>query len=163
MSENHEEQLDPTWFRISRFRPSEEAIEILLKLLNHPRWEVRWNAARELYFEGEERALDSLMNLLKNDPNNSVRNMASRALGALYDAGIDVPLYAAKGDHNADTRIKRAIARLKELKVSVYRDKAFYRIKIRHDLPAPFYIEIGYLMAQLTDDPFPEKYSPSQN
>ena len=44
--------LDPSWYEITRFRPAKQDFETLLTLLKHHHWEVRWNAAREFFFEG---------------------------------------------------------------------------------------------------------------
>ncbi len=53
-----------------------------------------------------------------------------------------------------------AIARLKELGVEVTPGQGNYKLLIPHNLDSTLYIEIGYLMAQLTDIPFPKRYGP---
>lgn len=157
---NDNQELHDNWFRISRFRPTEEDFETLLRLLKHPRWEVRWNATRELYLRADTRALNVLTDLLQNDPVESVRNMASRALGALHEKGVTVPVFSNLKDSSPEAKTEIAIARLKELGVEVSIENDLYRLMIPHNLQSPLYIEIGYLLAQLNDIPFPESYSP---
>ncbi|MFN8528671.1 MAG: hypothetical protein U0670_08685 [Anaerolineae bacterium] len=55
---------------------------------------------------------------------------------------------------------KLAIARLAELGVDISSsaDQANFVLMIPFDLPAPDYVEIGYLMAQLGDENFPVDY-----
>lgn len=54
-----------------------------------------------------------------------------------------------------------ALKRLAELKIDVYSTNASndYTLLVPHDLVAPEYIEVGYLIAQLGDEQFPENYS----
>ena len=53
-----------------------------------------------------------------------------------------------------------ALKRLVELKVDVYSAGTNdYTLLVLHDLSSPEYIEIGYLIAQLGDEQFPENYS----
>jgi len=56
---------------------------------------------------------------------------------------------------------KAALARLAELKVDVYSSTpdVDYTLMIPRALIAPEYIEIGYLLAQLGDEQFPEHYA----
>jgi hypothetical protein len=157
---NDDKPLDPSWFTISRFRPSEEDVGTLLGLLKHSEWTVRWNAARELSFRKDIRTIDALIDVLKTDPANSVRAMASQALGALHADGIPISLYPTLGDTSEETRIRVALERLQELGVDVSTQKEYYRLLIPHDLQSPLYLEIGYLMAQLNAIPFPNKYAP---
>jgi HEAT repeat protein len=55
----------------------------LLQRLLADDWNIRWHAARELYFISEPRTADALIKLLKHDSNVTVRAMAAQALGAL--------------------------------------------------------------------------------
>ncbi|MEP6986190.1 MAG: HEAT repeat domain-containing protein [Chloroflexota bacterium] len=139
---------------------NQPSVETLLKELRHAKWEVRWHAAREIYFRKEIRALAVLQDLLQNDPNQAVRLMASQALGALYEIGATIPQYPHPNDTSPETRRRFTVQRLKELGVNVTTDDDFDRIYIPHELPHPAYLEIGYLMAQLTDQHFPQGYSP---
>jgi len=136
------------------------SVDTLLKQLRHPEWQVRWNAARDIYFRKEARALPILQDLLQNDPNQAVRLMASQALGALYENGVTVPQYPDPKDENPETRRNFTLLRLKELGVDVKVGDDYDRVYIPHDLTHPVYLEIGYLMAQLTDQHFPQGYSP---
>ena len=87
--------------------------------------------------------------------------MVALALGALHEAGVDVPLFADLKDPTEETRRNLAIKRLKELKVGVWTDNdGDIGLMIPHELIAECYIEIGILMAQLTDFSFPEDYAP---
>lgn len=54
-----------------------------------------------------------------------------------------------------------ALKRLAELRVDVYSTSpgVNYTLMIPHTLIAPEYIEIGYLLAQLGDEGFPEHYA----
>ncbi len=55
-----------------------------------------------------------------------------------------------------------ALKRLAELKVDVYSAGANghdYTLMVPHNLISPEYIEIGYLMAQLGEEQFPENYN----
>lgn len=154
-----ETELDPSWFVISRFHSEEVNFETLLKLLKHPRWEVRLNAAREIRFQPDERALDDLLSMFKSEKHGAVRHMVALALGALHEAGIPVPLFNDLKNPTAEMRKEIAIQRLKELKVKVQINKDHYQLMIPHKLDSPAFIEIGYLMAQLVDTPFPEAFS----
>ena len=56
-----------------------------------------------------------------------------------------------------------ALKRLQELKVDIYSvgskgNGKDYTLMVPHDLMDPEYIEIGYLIAQLGDEQFPEYY-----
>jgi hypothetical protein len=153
---NDDTELDPRWFTFARERPSEQDAATLIALLTHAEWRVRWNAARELYQRKDARARDALIEVLTHDPNASVRHMASRALGALHAAGIRIPIYPKRGDTSEKTRIRIALARLKELGVEVGKQGGYCRLLIPHELRAPQYLEIGYLMAQLNAIPFPD-------
>lgn len=156
--------LDRSWFTISRFWPDSPRSQVdlagLLELLSHPAWEVRWNAARELYIRRDKRAIDALTGVLTSDPVPSVRLMASQALGALHEKGILVPLYDRAEATPDEQRIQVALARLAELGVVVTITHTSYRLAIPQTLLSPLYIEIGYLMAQLDESAFPQDYSP---
>lgn len=156
------EEFDPRWHTISRNAPDKVDIETLLTLLKHKDWEVRWNAARMLRAEPDARALDDLLKLFKREKNEAVRHMVALALGALHESGVDVPLFADLKDPTEETRRNLAIKRLKELKVNVdtktHKDHAV--LMIPHKLDPECFIEIGILMAQLTDFSFPEDYAP---
>lgn len=155
------EELDPRWHTISRFQPNEVELDTLLKLLNHVEWQVRFNAARALRFDPDARALDSLLNLFQHEKEPNVRRMVARALGALHEAGVEVPLFADLKNLTAETRRNLALERLKELKVSVSAEhKDYIQLMIPHKLAAACFIEVGFLMAQLTDVAFPEHYAP---
>ena len=55
-----------------------------------------------------------------------------------------------------------ALKRLAELKVDVYSASTNghdYTLMVPHNLDGPEYIEVGYLMAQLGDEQFPEHYA----
>lgn len=158
MSDDNE--LDQRWYVISRLRPEQVDLETLLALLKHPRWEVRWNAAREIQFQPDERALDDLLFLFKTEMDSTVRHMVALALGALYEAGVDVPVFSDLKNATAETRKEIAIQRLKELKVKVQVNKDHYQLMIPHKLDSPACIEVGFLMAQLVDTLFPEAFSP---
>ena len=56
---------------------------------------------------------------------------------------------------------RAALERLAELGVDVYSslNEVNYTLLIPHNLIAPQYIEIGYLIAQLGDEVFPEMYN----
>src|SRR5262245_20496713 len=120
---DHDDPIDPTWFAISRFRPDERgprySLASLLGLLKHARWEVRWNAARELFFRADKRSVDGLIDLLRNDPVNSVRRMAAQALGALHEKGVPVSLYQSLSESGENVRAQVALQRLAELGVEV--------------------------------------------
>jgi|SRR5690606_18525182 hypothetical protein len=155
------EELDPRWYAISRFLPDAVDIETLLKLLQHPDWQVRFNAARVLRYEPDSRALDDLLKLFKREKNSSVRHMVALALGALHESGVDVPLFADLNNPTAETRRDLAIKRLKELKVQVTTSQDDYiLLMIPHKLLAESFIEVGFLMAQLAEISFPENYAP---
>jgi HEAT repeat protein len=136
------------------------AIDPVLQRLQAGEWNIRWHAARELYFLCEPRTADALMDLLKNDPVASVRSMAAQALGALHAKGVVIPLFEEADDMQEETRIKLALARLEELGVEVASEPDFYRLLIPHEFLSPRYIEIGYLMAQLAGGSFPQNYAP---
>ncbi len=157
---NSGQEVDSSWLTISRFRPESQDFEILSTLLKHPRWEVRWNAARELYHLKDARAVDTLIDLLKNDPSESVRAMAGKALGALRENGVKIPLYQPTDDLDEEARVKVVLARLRELGVKVTVEEDRYDLLIPHKLLSSVCIEIGYLIAQFVDEPFPQKYSP---
>ena len=148
---------DPQWKRISRFRPDEMDIDALLVLLKNPEWQVRFNAVRELRFQPDARALDALLAMFQHEKHTSVRHMVALALGAFHEAGIEVPLFNNLANANP---VEIAIKRLKELKVKVTRQADYILLMIPHDLKAASLIEVGVLLAQLTDNTFPEQYSP---
>jgi hypothetical protein len=155
------EELDPQWHTISRFQPDEADIEVLLRLLKHEDWQVRFNAARALRFAPDARALDELLKLFKREKHDAVRHMVALALGVLHEAGVEVPLFADLNNPTAETRFNLAVKRLKELKISVSADHEDYiQLMIPHKLMAECFIEVGLLMAQLTEEPFPENYAP---
>ena len=154
-------ELDPQWYTISRFVPEEVDIETLLTLLKHKAWEVRWNAARAIQCEPDERALKALLGMFKREKNAAVRHVVALALSALHESGVEVPLFADIKDPTGETRRNLAINRLKELKVRVAGETDEYiSLNIPHNLDAECYIEIGILMAQLTAFSFPEDYAP---
>jgi hypothetical protein len=156
-----EDELDPQWHTISRFQPDEVNIETLLRLLNHDDWQVRFNAARALRLSPDARALDDLLKLFKREKHASVRHMVALALGTLHESGVDVPLFADLNNPTAETRRDLAIKRLKELKVSVSVEHEDYiQLLIPHKLVAECFIEVGFLMAQLTEASFPDDYAP---
>lgn len=155
------DELDPQWHVISRFQPDEADIETLLRLLNHDDWQVRFNAARALRFSPDARALDELLKLFKREKHAAVRHMVALALGALHESGVDVPLFADLNNPTEATRRTLAIKRLKELKVRVAADHEDYvELLIPHQLVAECFIEIGFLMAQLTETAFPDGSAP---
>lgn len=155
------EELDPQWYTISRFQPDEVDIETLLRLLKHDDWQVRFNAARALRFNPDAQALNDLLKLFKREKHSAVRHMVALALGALHEAGVEVPLFADLNNPTAETRRDLAIKRLKELKVSVSTNHEDYiQLMIPHKLVAECFIEIGFLMAQLTEASFPDDYAP---
>lgn len=154
-------ELDPQWHTISRFLPEEVDIDTLLELLKHKDWEVRWNAARAIQCDPDERALKELLRMFKREKNAAVRHVVALALGALHESGVDVPLFADLKDPTEETRRNLAIKRLKELKAKVAGETDDYiSFNIPHDLDAECYIEIGILLAQLTPFSFPEDYAP---
>src|SRR5262245_50277573 len=61
------------------------AVEPLLQQLRATAWGRRWHAARELYFLGDQRAADALLDLLQHDLDTRVREMAAQALGKLHE------------------------------------------------------------------------------
>jgi hypothetical protein len=155
------DELDPSWRTISRFQPNEVDTETLLRLLKHDDWQVRFNAAWALRFNPDARALDELLKLFKREKHSAVRHMVALALGALHESGVDVPLFADLKDPTEETRRNLAIKRLKELKVSVSADHEDYiQLMIPHKLVAECFIEVGFLMAQLTEALFPDDYTP---
>ncbi|HRE47544.1 MAG TPA: HEAT repeat domain-containing protein [Aggregatilineales bacterium] len=155
------EELDPQWRTISRFQPDEVDTETLLRLLKHDDWQVRFNAARVLRFNPDARALDELLKLFKREKHGAVRHMVALALGALHEAGVEVPLFADLHNPAVETRRNLAIKRLKELKVSVSVEHEDYiQLMIPHKLAAECFIEVGFLMAQLTEASFPDAYAP---
>ncbi|MEZ4666594.1 MAG: HEAT repeat domain-containing protein [Anaerolineae bacterium] len=155
------DELDPSWRTISRFQPNEVDTETLLRLLNHDDWQVRFNAARMLRFNPDAQALNELLKLFKREKHSAVRHMVALALGALHEAGVEVPLFADLNNPTAETRRDLAIKRLKELKVSVSVEHEDYiQLLIPHKLVAECFIEIGFLMAQLTEASFPDDYAP---
>jgi hypothetical protein len=155
------DELDPQWHTISRFQPDEVDIETLFRLLKHEDWQVRFNAARVLRFSPDARALDDLLTLFKREKHASVRHMVALALGTLHEAGVEVPLFAELNNPTAETRSDLAVKRLKELKISVSADHEDYiQLMIPHKLVAECFIEVGFLMAQLTEASFPDDYAP---
>lgn len=155
------DELDPRWHSISRFQPQAVDFDTLLTLLEHADWQVRFNAARVLRFEPDARALDRLTALYERERHAAVRHMVALALGALHESGVFVPQFAAAISPTAETRRDLAIRRLKELKVAVSAaQEDCVQLMIPHALLAECFIEIGYLMAQLVDDPFPDHYTP---
>lgn len=155
------DELDPRWHTISRFQPDEVDIETLLKLLKHPDWQVRFNAAREIRFRPNAQALPDLLTLFREEKNSSVRHMVGLALGALHESGVEVPLFTALKNPTPNTRRDIAIKRLRELKVTVStQHKDYDHLMIPHDLSGDSFIEVGFLMAQLVEIPFPDHYAP---
>lgn len=138
-----------------RYTPQAD-VETLLKWLRNEDGWVRWSAARDFYFLPDIRAVEPLTDLLKNDPELIVRRMASQALGAIHDAGIEISLFAHLADESDEARKKLAIDRLKELGAEVWEQEGYYRVRIPHQAKADEYLEMGYLMAQLVDTPFQE-------
>lgn len=154
-------ELDPQWHMISRFQTDEVDIETVLRLLNHDDWQVRFNAARVLRFNPDAQALNELLKLFKREKQAAVRHMVALALGALHEAGVEVPLFATLNNPTVETRRDLAIKRLKELKVSVSTNHEDYiQLMIPHKLATECFIEIGFLMAQLTEASFPDDYAP---
>jgi hypothetical protein len=156
-----DEELDSGWYTISRFQPDPVDIDRLLLLLKHDDWQVRFNAARAFRLEPDARALKDLLKMLKREKHGAVRHMVALALGALHESGVDVLPFAGVNDPTVETRRDLAIKRLKELKVRVStHDEAYIMLMIPHKLIAECFIEIGYLMAQLAADTFPEDFAP---
>jgi hypothetical protein len=154
-------ELDPQWHTISRFQPDKVDIETLLSLLEHEDWQVRFNAARALRFDPDARALDDLLKLFKRENHDAVRHMVALALGALHEGGVEVSLFADLNHPAAETRRNLAIKRLKELKVNVSTThKDYIQLMIPHGLGSASFIEVGFLMAQLTQASFPDNYAP---
>lgn len=155
------DDLDPRWRTISRFQPDEVDIETLLKLLKHDEWQVRFNAAREIRFNPDARALPDLLTLFQEEKNSSVRYMVGLALGALHESGVEVPLFTALKNPTPNTRRDIAIKRLRELKVTVStRHKDYDQLMIPHNLSGDCSIEVGFLIAQLVEIPFPDHHAP---
>ena len=76
---------------------------------------VRYNAARVLGEMGDSKAVDPLIDVLKNDKNGSVRLYAARALGELGDCKATEHLIESlREDRNVDVRVRaaRALGRL---------------------------------------------------
>jgi len=157
---NTDQTLDEHWYKISRYRGNPKAPDDLLKLLKHSHPTVRWNAARELYFLKDTRAVESLIEVMQTDPVNFVRSMASQALGALHNAGVNIPIFADLKAVNQQSVDKLALTRLRELGVCVEERENGYFLWISHSLDSVSYLEVGYLMAQLDAIPFPYQYSP---
>jgi hypothetical protein len=128
--------------------------------MKHPEWEVRFNAVRELRFQPDVRALDALLTMFQHEQHASVRHMVMLALSAFHEASIEVPMFAKLNMLNPETRRELAIKRLKELKVEVTQRENYVLLMIPHELRAYSLLEIGVLMAQLTEAPFPDDYSP---
>jgi hypothetical protein len=72
-------------------------------------------------------------------------------------------MFASLKHLNPETRRELAIKRLQELRVEVYPKENYVQIMIPHKLQSVGLIEIGILMAQLTDIPFPEQYAPLED
>lgn len=155
------DELDPRWHTISRFQPDAVDLKTLLGLLKHDDWQVRFNAARELRFSPDARALDDLLKLYASEKHASVRHMVSLALGALHESGVEVPLFAGVNNADDETRRNLVIKRLKELRIKVTTEhEEFIQLMIPHELAKECFIEVGFLMAQLTEEAFPGHYAP---
>lgn len=155
------DEMDSRWHTITRGLPDEVDFQTLLKLLNHADWSVRFNAARVLRFRPDAQALDVLMDLFEREKHSAVRHMVALALSALHESGVEVPLFARLKNPTAGTRRDLVINRLKEFGIRVSRDKKNNdQLLVPHKLDSGALIEVGFLMAQLTDIPFPENYSP---
>jgi hypothetical protein len=139
-----EAELDSSWYKISRLQPPEVDVETLLPLLKHKRWEVRFNAVREL-----------------REKQEAVRHMLALTLSAYHEAGMEVPLFADARNPTEETRRQLVIKRLKELKCQVYgNNQGDLQVLVPHKLDTPHCVEVGFLMAQLVDIVFPEQYEP---
>src|SRR5690349_15036793 len=91
--------------------PEKLDIEALIQLLNHADAGVRYNAARELQFRPDARAVELLTRLLKSGTADADQHMAGLALDALYRAVIRVPLFSdlehASSEKRSDLALKR--------------------------------------------------------
>ncbi len=145
-------------------QPHEWDIDTVRRRLRDSSDWTRWAAAREVYFRKDAQSRDTLVDLLQNDPYMLVRRMASQALGALYDAGVEIPLYAQLHDDSPEVRKELIVARLKELGVEVRWDSdeyyESYKVYVPFQLEPTQYMEIGCLMGQLVEVPFPQHYAP---
>ena len=88
---------------------SDQELDSLLKKLQSPDAEVqlRWEAAMALGHLGDQRAVQPLIEALK-DPNRDVRLAAAEALGYLRDKRAVPHLIAALKDPNRDVRLAAA-------------------------------------------------------
>ena len=73
-------------------------------------WQIRWYAASALGEEKEASALESLVDVLKNDDNGYVRAMAAWALGEIGDARAVEHLIAAITDESHDVQNRAPLA-----------------------------------------------------
>ncbi|MBC7810255.1 MAG: HEAT repeat domain-containing protein, partial [Burkholderiales bacterium] len=144
-----DQALDPRWFQFSSSRPPQTDTQTLLRLLKHAEAAVRWHAAEELFYSQDPAAVDALTEVLRNDTKFSVREMAAQALGAMFQAGIPVPIFAAAVKPDADTRMSLVIERLHELGVKVIVEETQFKLHVPHELKVPVAMEVGFLMAQL--------------
>jgi HEAT repeat protein len=78
-------------------------LELTLPLLNDPDSEVRWTVCYWLCEDGDSRAIEPLINVLKSDSDVSVRIQAATALGASGDLRVkDALIWARDHDSEAD-------------------------------------------------------------
>jgi hypothetical protein len=147
-----EAELDSSWYNISRLQPPEVDVETLLALLKHKRWEVRFNAVRELREKLDEAALKELLKMFKREKQEAVRHMLALTLSAYHEAGMEVPLFADAMNPTEETR--------RQLVIKYGNNQGDLQVLVPHKLDTPHCVEVGFLMAQLVDIVFPEQYEP---
>jgi chemotaxis protein methyltransferase CheR len=76
--------------------------ETFRKHLNHPRWEVRYHIIKALGKIQSQKAVDSLISFVENDPNNGVRSKALLALARIKDKKACKPALALLGHEDRD-------------------------------------------------------------
>ena len=153
--------MTPPGTEITRALPPEVDSGTLWALLKHARWEVRFNAARTIQDHIDDSRVEDLLRIFEREKHPAVRHILALGLSSLHEAGISVPRFAELAHLSEATRRQLVIERLKELKVQVYSDnQGNDQFLVPHKLVSIQFIEIGYLMAQLVDRPFPEHYSP---
>jgi len=80
-----------------------ETLDLILPFLRDPDSEVRWTICNWLCTDGDSRAIEPLINVLKSDQDVNVRTRAACALGASRDfKAKDALLWARDHDYEED-------------------------------------------------------------
>ena len=104
---------------------------------------------QESQFAPDAQAMEPLLVMFKDEPNETVRYMVGLALSALHDTGIAVPLFDYVSNATKSARTKLAIECMIEFGVLVGMYDDYIHVFIPVTVDSPGHMEIRFLIAPL--------------